>query len=126
MLPVSGAEQLNTSGANGERPMISQSGAYSRLVSPAPSFALRQEQVPQPGGARLRLQLLDDRPRLPAHVGADAVIVFALVRIDVLVHEMAELFLKVLDLGGMGEIHLPRSPDFAAMVRSVSLRVEGN
>ena len=37
MLPVSGAEQLNTSGArNGLRPMISQSGAYWRLVSPAP------------------------------------------------------------------------------------------
>ena len=36
MLPVSGAEQLNTSGATGERPMISQSGAYSRLLSPAP------------------------------------------------------------------------------------------
>src|ERR1700736_6326165 len=36
MLPVSGAEQLNTSGAQGERPMISQSGAYSRLVSPTP------------------------------------------------------------------------------------------
>ena len=36
MLPVSGAEQLKTSGAIGERPMISQSGAYSRLVSPAP------------------------------------------------------------------------------------------
>src|SRR2546428_12450801 len=36
MLPVSGAEQLKTSGAIGERPMISQSGAYSRLISPAP------------------------------------------------------------------------------------------
>ena len=36
MLPVSGAEQLNASGAIGERPMISHSGAYSRLVSPAP------------------------------------------------------------------------------------------
>src|SRR5438309_11334357 len=36
MLPVSGAEQLNTSGAIGERPMISQRGAYSVLVSPAP------------------------------------------------------------------------------------------
>ena len=37
MLPVSGAEQLKTSGAKpGTRPMISQSGAYSRLVSPAP------------------------------------------------------------------------------------------
>src|SRR5213596_3509746 len=36
MLPVSGAEQLKASGAIGERPMISQSGAYSRFVSPAP------------------------------------------------------------------------------------------
>src|SRR3954464_1034699 len=36
MLPVSGAEQLNTSGAQCSRPMISQSGAYSRLVSVPP------------------------------------------------------------------------------------------
>ena len=36
MFPVSGAEQLNASGAIGERPMISQSGAYSRFVKPAP------------------------------------------------------------------------------------------
>src|SRR3954471_4270625 len=33
MLPVSGAEQLKISGAQVTRPMISQSGAYSRLVS---------------------------------------------------------------------------------------------
>ena len=34
---MSGAEQLNTSAAKtGERPMISQSGAYSTFVSPAP------------------------------------------------------------------------------------------
>jgi len=36
MLPVSGAEQLKTSEAQGTRPMISASGAYSRFVSPAP------------------------------------------------------------------------------------------
>src|ERR671925_2060250 len=36
MFPVSGAEQLNTSGAQVTRPMISQSGAYSRLVSVPP------------------------------------------------------------------------------------------
>ena len=35
MLPVSGAEQLNTSGAQLMRPMISQSGAYSRFESPS-------------------------------------------------------------------------------------------
>jgi hypothetical protein len=48
MLPVSGAEQLKISGATCERPMISQSGAYSRFVSPAPNSRLGQEQVPQP------------------------------------------------------------------------------
>ena len=36
MLPVSGAAQLKTRGAIGLRPMISQSGVYSRLASPAP------------------------------------------------------------------------------------------
>ena len=37
MFPVSGAEQLKTSGPKpGTRPMISQSGVYSTLVSPAP------------------------------------------------------------------------------------------
>ncbi len=36
MLPVSGALQLNASGPIGERPMISQRGAYSRLLSEAP------------------------------------------------------------------------------------------
>ena len=36
MLPVSGAEQLNTSADHNARPMISHSGAYSRLVRPAP------------------------------------------------------------------------------------------
>ena len=38
MLPVSGAEQLKTSGARCERPISSQSGAYSRLVRPAPRW----------------------------------------------------------------------------------------
>src|SRR5258708_14243257 len=36
ILPVSGAEQLKTSGPISLRPIISQSGAYSRFVSPAP------------------------------------------------------------------------------------------
>ena len=36
MLPVSGAEQLNTSDAKPTLPISSASGAYSRLVSPAP------------------------------------------------------------------------------------------
>src|SRR5258706_7166629 len=36
MLPVSGAEQLKTSGAHALRPMISHNGAYSRLDSDPP------------------------------------------------------------------------------------------
>ncbi len=37
MFPVSGAAQLVAVGAScGDRPMISASGAYCRLVSPAP------------------------------------------------------------------------------------------
>ena len=34
MLPVSGAEQLKISAAKGTRPMISHSGAYSKLDKP--------------------------------------------------------------------------------------------
>src|SRR5690242_20727906 len=36
MLPVSGAEQLQASGAINDRPMISHNGAYSRFVRPRP------------------------------------------------------------------------------------------
>ncbi len=36
ILPVSGALQLNTSGDHSTRPINSASGAYSRLLSPAP------------------------------------------------------------------------------------------
>src|SRR5438132_408216 len=54
MLPVSGAEQLNTSGAkSAARPMTSQSGAYSAFVRPAPySLSGRNRfQRPAPGPA---------------------------------------------------------------------------
>jgi hypothetical protein len=38
MLPVSGALQLKTSGPMNERPISSHSGAYSRLLRPAPKW----------------------------------------------------------------------------------------
>ena len=47
MLPVSGAEQLNGSAPIGDRPMISQSGAYSRLVKASRIVFLRQKQIPE-------------------------------------------------------------------------------
>ena len=55
MLPVSGAEQLKTSGAMGERPMISQSGAYSRLVRPAPRSLSGRNRFHRPRSRALAL-----------------------------------------------------------------------
>src|SRR5262245_46977724 len=55
MLPVSGAAQLNTSGAMGERPIASQSGAYSRLVSPAPSSLSGRKKFQRPRSRALTL-----------------------------------------------------------------------
>jgi hypothetical protein len=40
MLPVSGAEQLNTSDAKPTLPISSAQTAYSRLVRPAPLYGL--------------------------------------------------------------------------------------
>src|SRR5487761_1667656 len=54
MLPVSGAAQLRAAGARcGLRPVISASGAYWRLVSPAPCFGaqLGQDGDLRPGPA---------------------------------------------------------------------------
>ena len=67
MLPVSGAEQLKTSGANaGERPMISQSGAYSRFVKPAPSSLSGRNRFHKPSVRAFGFSVLDDPRRLPA------------------------------------------------------------
>ena len=60
MLPVSGAEQLIASLPMMERPTTSASGAYSRLVSPAPQVAVGHEQVPQAQLAGARLQVAHD------------------------------------------------------------------
>ena len=54
MLPLSGAEQLHASGAIGERPMISQSGAYSRLVRPAPSSLSGRKRFHKPAARAAR------------------------------------------------------------------------
>ncbi len=49
ILPVSGAEQLKTSGAKcAQRPMSSQSGAYSTFVNPAPSSLSRRNRFHRP------------------------------------------------------------------------------
>src|ERR1700746_78766 len=92
MLPVSGAAQLKTSGDQTTRPIVSQSGAYSMLLSPAPCVVGRvgQDQVPQPRGPRLLLQLGDERRPHPAIAAIELLAVALLVGIDVRVHERPE------------------------------------
>ena len=84
MLPVSGAEQLNTSGPNtGTRPMISQSGAYSDVAETGAVFALRQKEVPQPAARALGLNLLDVAVGCPAIAFGDLAVKQTFVRVDV-------------------------------------------
>jgi hypothetical protein len=97
MLPVSGAEQLKTSLAQGTRPMISASGAYSWFGQAQavvrPSRCRPQRSAAGTGStallARLRLELLDRLQRRPAlaggGIGLDLGAVGSLVRIDVVV-----------------------------------------
>ena len=77
MLPVSGAEQLNTSDDHMMRPISSAQKAYWRLVRPGPSNSKLSStgaapceggmnRFHRPSAARLFLQLLDDRQDLPA------------------------------------------------------------
>src|SRR3569623_627377 len=73
MLPVSGAEQLNNSGAG---------------------LALRQEEIPETFLARFRLQLLDDGIDLPGAKLFRLAVVPLLVRIDVAIHERADAVLE--------------------------------
>ena len=96
MLPVSGAAQLSASGAScGLRPVISASGAYCRLVRPAPCSASGRNRFHRPAPARLGLELLrspaavSHGPGCPARRAARAN--SALGRVDVLVHEVGQL-----------------------------------
>ena len=61
-----------------------------------PVFARRQEQIPESLGARLRLELLDERDRLPAIALVDLLFETLLVRVDVRVHEGGQSRLQIL------------------------------
>ena len=73
------------------------------------AFALRQEQVPQPGGAGARLQLVDQADALPriagAAVGLDLGLETALVREDPLVEERLQASAQRDGAGRWGEVH---------------------
>ena len=105
MLPVSGAEQLNTSGAIGDAAHdlaqrrvfeVGQAGAV--LVSGRNRFH-------SPAARALGFSSSMIGTRLPAVACGDLLVVELLVGIDVLVHERRELLLKFLDLWGMREVH---------------------
>ena len=69
--------------------MISHRGAYSKFVSPAPPWSPGRNRFQSPAGTGFRLELLDDRRRLPA-ILLDLLVEALLIGIDVLVHERAE------------------------------------
>lgn len=72
---------------------------------PGTILGLGQEQVPQPFGLGLGLQLFHDRRRLPAVALGDLALEHGLGGIDMRFHERADTFTQLLDLGGIGEIH---------------------
>src|SRR5215469_2883 len=55
MLPVSGAAQLKASGAIGDRPITSHSGAYSRLLRLAPRLLSGRKRFQSPRSRALTL-----------------------------------------------------------------------
>ena len=105
MLPVSGAEQLNTSGAMVRAAHDLAQRRVFQIREPGAVLALRQEQIPQARRARLGLQLFDDSGGLPAVIRIEFVRVALFVRINVLVHEGLQPFLERFDFVGKFEIH---------------------
>ncbi|MNP18269.1 hypothetical protein D3C76_1107440 [compost metagenome] len=68
-------------------------------------FRLGQEQVPQPFGAGLGLELFHDRGGLPAVALGDLTLEHRFGGVDIGVHERADALAQCLDLGRIGEIH---------------------
>src|SRR4026207_44831 len=121
MLPVSGAEQLKTSGAIGERRVREMGGAGAPI-------AFGEEEVPEAALARLGLQFLHDRRHLPARRARfELVVEDLLVREDVLVHEVVQLLhvhpglLRVLEF----HVGLPAPVGFARPPRRPNPRTPG-
>ena len=109
MLPVSGAEQFIASPVSGKRPMISQIGAYSRLVRPAPISESGRNMFHRPAERALSFSFSMVRVPLPLIArGAERVhlaLEFDLGRLDVFVHESHHALLQRRRLGGIGKVH---------------------
>ena len=95
MLPVSGAAQLSAAGARcGLRPVISASGAYCRLVSPAPCSAAGRKRFHRPRPRASACSSCEHRRGVQAHGSSSAgelLVEDRLGRVDVLVHEVEQL-----------------------------------
>src|SRR6266436_6282040 len=93
MLPVSGAEQLNTSEAQEMRPISSDSNAYSRLVNPAPQNSSSScsdggmNMFQRPSAFALAFNSSITGMNLPARSFRVLLVVDLHRRADVLVHE---------------------------------------
>ena len=121
MLPVSGAEQLNTSLAMPTRPISSAHSAYSRLVRPGPSNSKlsstmrparlrRHEQVPDALRLGAGLLLLDHREHLPAIALGLLPVVIGHPRADVRLDEIAHAIAPVALTVGEIEVHAASFP----------------
>ena len=73
---------------------FAQGGVFD-VGEPGAVLALRQKQIPQRGGARLRFQLLDDCSGLPAIASGNLVVKFLFVRVHMVVHERLDALLQI-------------------------------
>ena len=107
MLPVSGGRAVEDLGREVGAPHLLAGRCVVEVGEPGAQIALGQEQVPQSLGPGLRLQLFEQRDRLPAVALVDLREHLLLVGIDVRRHEgrhaIAYLFRLVADV----EIHGP-------------------
>ena len=90
MLPVSGAEQLNTSGANDDAAHDLAQRRVFEIRKPCTPVRFGQEKVPEPGAPGLGFQFLHQLHGLPAIALGDLPSEAGLVRIDVGLHEAGQ------------------------------------
>ncbi len=105
MFPVSGAEQLQASGAkSGERPMIFAKMRVFEIAEARAMLVAWEKEIPEPELPRLAFQLVDQRMWLPA-VLPDFVLMPLLVGIDALLHELRERSAQVQDAWRLPQQH---------------------
>ena len=126
MLPLSGELQLNTSGDQGMRPVISASGAYSEIAQGACPADRRAGSAGTGSTGPLRVRAASAARRFRRGTGPVCASrsPFGVGRRDMGVHEGAQLFAEFLGLGGIVEIHSD-GPRSAVRVRRRCTRRRG-